>query len=51
LQEKKNKLSTYTNDMDSLRFAALCRGEDFRVSSSPEIHDQILDEINPLSNF
>jgi hypothetical protein len=30
--EKKNKMSTYSNDMDSLRFAALCRGEDFRVS-------------------
>ena len=29
--EKQNKLSTYTNDMDSLRYAALCRGEDFRV--------------------
>ena len=32
--EKKNKLSTYNNDMDSLRYAALCRGEDFRVSSN-----------------
>ena len=29
--EKQNKLSAYNNDMDSLRYAALCRGEDFRV--------------------
>jgi len=30
--EKKNKVSTYSPDMDTIRYSALCRGDDFRVS-------------------